>query len=256
MEAIQPLFQQRGYAPLMFIRPGLEEDNSIPFQPVTVNHESPLSVLLLARPLVMPGERRGLSEQEIDAFISLCSEASLALDEAAKPKGWFARRRSTSSIVQKPSLPIFDKTREQAVNLAFQYTSLLGNLPNYRRAVRVAAAGLDAHADEMEDFLEFVGFDPQPVAEGTWYEPSICALFQLQGENAWLTLPQIARTPQPETVYENIGDAMRRFAMEFGGEFRDDEQNERVIRGWSNLLAKVKLAPGDEEARELFPFKP
>lgn len=250
--AIQPLFQQAGFAPHILVRP---DASVVRFEEVSLTYNGPCVGLALAHALYSPGQSREAIEQGIDAFVSMCSSVSEQLDELVRPKGWFGLRR-TSSEVTKPVLPGFDKTREQAANLAMRYASFLKNLPKYQRAVEIFIDGSEVDADELTDFLDFMGFPAKPVRPGIWYDEDTCAVMALGRGGGRFVLPCVPRTPNPEAVLENLQDAARRFCMEFGGSVQEQDSAERTIAGWVAVLAQIHFKPGDCEIREFFPYNP
>ena len=252
MSVVQPLFQQAGFAPEILVRPDAQ---ALHFNEVGISYTGPCSALALAVPLYKPGAARETIEQGIDGFITLCSRVAEALDELARPRGWFGIRRVSGEVPQ-PVLPGFDKTREQAANLAMRYASFIKNLPRYQRSVEIFIDGGDASPDELADFLDFMGFPPKPAARNMWYDEDTCAALVLGQGGARFVLPCVPRTPNPEAVFQNLEDAARRFSMEFGGTVQEQDTAERVIAGWVAVLQHIHFKPGDCEVREFFPFKP
>ena len=254
-QLIQPIFQQMGFAPLLLIRPvGTDEH----FRHISINHAGSYAALAFARVLYIPGERRGLSEPEIDSFITLCARVAETLDNQLRPRGgWFGRKRESSVTLAQPVMPIFDKTREQAMNLSWRYSAFLNNLPNYQRSVEVHVDDLDVNQDELDDFLEFVGFPKDPIQEGVWYDPETDATLRLLPGKAVFEIASVPRTPEAETVFANIRESAKRMAGEFGARMTDNEAVSRqVILGWKNILAQIGFQTGDEEVREFFPHAP
>lgn len=252
-QQIQPIFQQMGFAPLLLIRATATDER---FRHISINHSGSYAALAFARVLFLPGERRGLSEPEIDSFITLCARVAETLDNQLRPRGgWFGRKRESSVTLAQPVMPIFDKTREQAMNLSWRYSAFLNNLPNYQRSVDVHVENLDdVSEDELEDFLEFVGFPKDQAEAGVWLDPETGVTLRLLPGKAVLEIPSVPRTPDAETVFANMRESAKRMAGEFGARMVDNETVSRqVILGWKNILAQIGFQTGDEEVREFFP---
>lgn len=248
---IQPIFQAAGFAPEILLRAA---DGTGRYRPANVNATGPFGGIALAQVLYDPLTRQATGPAEMERFLGIVNKASAALAEGDQKKGWFGKRRSSAETAIR-AVPALDKAPEAALAQAAAWGQFFRTLPDYQRTLRLGVTGAPAVGeDELQDFAEYVGYG-EPAFPGLWYDARCCTILMMNGSEFSLSLPCLPRTPLPDQTYENLTDVAKRFVMEFGGRLEQDANlAAQMIIGWKNVLARVSLAPGDEEAREFFPF--
>ncbi len=248
-DLIQPVFQEVGYAPILLGRyPG-----GPPFyREIKISHQASINALALAHPLYDERTKTIADAAKLEEFEGLCNKIADIITNYVSPKGWFGKRKSSSSVMAKPVFVQYNLPRAQAAAIASAFAGFMANLPRYERAVRVKIAAVDAEPEEFEEFLDFAGF-PEAIAEGVWYEKKLGVLAKLSSDVLTLSIPCVPRTIAPDIVYNNLLEVARRFTLEFGGVIQNDrERAAQVMVGWKNVLSKVNLISGDDESRDLF----
>lgn len=249
--AIQPVFQQAGFAPEILVRaPG----GPFRLDRVTINHSGPYEVFGLSEKLYDGATKHAATRKEIEKFIHVVEQVSGVLTDQSAPKGWFSKKRGSSGIMTKPTFPQYDKTVEEAAALAHKYATYIAGLPPYQRHVLVEVHGVAVEAEELVDFAEFVGFPPG-YKHDTWFHPGLATAMSTTKDKISFMILSVPLCPTPEIVYDNLVDAAKRAVMEFGGVIQVNEKlAQQVIVGWKNLLAPIGFVPGEEELPELFPL--